>query len=358
MSRIEGLKASLEGLESRRLMAAPLLRVGSVTADNRGEVVIQLSERATGVKGAAVQIYTAGTDGTLFTNDDVRQTARITYSENKKQIKLTANLTKDTPYRIKLDGKSRIKAEDDGSLLDGDFSGTLASGDGRAGGNFEAVFNRDTSSTPNVIMRGSEGDITVKLRYDVAPVSANAFLTQANQKKYDNMVVTRNISGFITQMGSLQITGDGQQASDVIENSASTFPQELPRVLSNLRGTLSFARGGSGLTASNQFFFNLANNDSRSSFNNLDVADSSGDAVFTPFAEVTSASGLATMDAIAAKPSTDLTSAGLGLLFPSPTGVTDVPVNNVTQAQSGLVPTRDLVVFYRVAAVMKISAKS
>jgi cyclophilin family peptidyl-prolyl cis-trans isomerase len=366
--------SKIEGLETRRMLAAPFLRVGNVTADNRGEVVIQLSERATGVKGAAVQIYTAGTDGKMFTNDDVRESARISYSVNKKQIKLTANIAKDKPYRIKLDGKTRIKAEDDGTLLDGNFNGTLASGDGVAGGNFEAVFNRDTSNTPEVVMRTSQGDIWLKMRGDVAPATVSNFLSYANTKRYDNTFVFRNEPGFVIQGGSLQIQNDGLDATDIVKTiTDADLEDEAPGEISNTRATMAFARGG-GDDATNQWFINLGNNAG---------LDSQG---FTVFAEVTRGS-ISVADTISSKPIVALekgnyngASAPFGVLENvdvAGTTVAHVPVtsqSDVTGSNQtvvglgnletqflvtgGLQPIRDLMVIYRVASLMKISAKS
>lgn len=353
------MPSMIEGLENRQLLAAAtLLRVSSVTADNRGEVVIQLSERATGVKGAAVQLYTAGADGKLFTSDDVKQSVRFTYSTNKKQIKLTGHLPKDTPYRVKLDGKTRVKSAATGALLDGDFKGgTTASGDGKAGGNYEFQANRDASSTPLVKMRTGTGDVIIRIRGDAAPVSANAFLALANSGKYDNLFVARSVPGFVIQTGAVQVTGTGTTASDLTENTASSFPEELPRQLSNLRGTLSFARGGSGKLASNQFFFNIADNDG-SNGNNLDDASGTG-VVFTPFAEVTSAAGLATLDAMAAKPRINFSSGGLDIQnYGGATPIDNVPVNDVTTVQnSGVNPSRDFIIIYRTGVLMNVSAK-
>lgn len=102
-------RSMIDPLEQRRLLAASLLRVGTVTADNRGEVIIRFSEAATGVRGGAGQMYTAGPDGKLFTSDDKKENPRVTYSTNKKQMTIKGNLPPNTPYRIKLDGKTRIR---------------------------------------------------------------------------------------------------------------------------------------------------------------------------------------------------------------------------------------------------------
>jgi len=68
---------------------------------------------------------------------------------------------------------------------------------------------------------------------------------------------------------------------------------------------------------------------------------------------VTSSSGLAVMDAIAALPTTDLSSQ-IGPF--SATGITDVPVNNKALADAGLNPGRDLVVVRRSATLMRVTA--
>lgn len=335
--------SKIEGLEERRLFASTL-RVGSVVADNRGEVVIRFSERTVGVKGSAFQLYTAGADGKLFTADDKRESVGYSYSENKKQLTIRGKLPKDTPYRIKLDGKTRIKSEANGSLLDGDFNGTLASGDGKAGGNFEAQFGRDTSTTPRAVVRTSAGDMTLVMRGDKAPGHVSNFFGYANKGYYDNSIFTRSISGFISQGGSAKITGDGQQTSDVVAVPQLPSPTNEFNI-SNTRGTVALAKlGGNPNSGTNSFFFNLTDNSA-----NLDAQNGG----FTVFAQVADQASLASMDAIAAK-GTINADAQFNI---TGTDFQDVPVNNTTQAQAGLVPIRDFVIIYRVAPVMVISRK-
>lgn len=346
----------VECLEGRQLLADPLLRVGAVAADNRGTVVIRLSERAVGVRGGAAQMYTAGSDGKLFTSDDAKVNARVTYSENKKEITLRGNLAKNTVYRVKLDGKTRIRSEASNQLLDGDFSGKLASGNGKAGGNFEFVSSVDTSSTPEVRLDTSVGVMRLKMRKDVAPISAGKFIDLADSSKYDGIFVYRSIPGFVLQAGALQVTGDGQQASDVVLNTATEFGEES-RVLSNTRGTLSFARNSLG-NGSIEFFFNVENNNGNNPnpgfSNNLDEGEGtppSRDPVFTPFAQVLGADGLAVMDAIEGKPIADLRDEL------DPQRAAAVAVNNKAQAEAGVVPIRDIVIIKRTAVLMKIGKK-
>jgi cyclophilin family peptidyl-prolyl cis-trans isomerase len=343
--------SKIEGLESRQYFAGTL-RVGSVQADNRGEVVVRFSEKTTGVKGSAFQLYTAGTDGKLFTSDDKRETVGYSYSENKKQLTIRGHLAKDTPYRIKLDGKTRIKSQANGSLLDGDFNGTLASGDGTAGGNFEAQFSRDKSGKQIVRMPSSVGDLTIRLRGDVAPKNAANFLSYANTGRFDNIFFTRGISGFVDQVGSLQITGDGQQADDIIVTQTDAPLADEARVLSNTRGTLSFAKSGPN-SITNQFFFNLGNNSSSGS-NNLDEPTQTNSTFFTPFAEVVDQTTFNIIDQIGAATAVNL-SAQIGST--PGTGTDSVPARDPAGAQSAVVPAEDLFVIYRVAPLMLIAKK-
>ena len=334
----------MECLEGRRMLAGNTLTVGSVRGDNRGEIVIRFSDRTTGVRGSAFQVYTAGADEQLFTSDDKRESVGYSYSENKKTLTIRGHIDKDVPYRVKLDGKTRIKSEATGELLDGDFNGSLASGDGRAGGNFEAQFGRDTSNLPRALVKTSAGDVLLTLRYDVAPMHVVNFVTYANKGYYDDSIFTRSIAGFISQGGSAKITGDGQQTSDVV--AVPQLPSPTNEFsLHNTRGTVALAKlGGQPNSGTNSFFFNLADNSA-----NLDTQNEG----FTVFAEVVDQPSFDTMDAIAARPTINADSQ----FSITGTDFANVPVNDATQAQAGLVPVRDFVTIYRIAPLMVISKK-
>lgn len=254
----------VEGLEGRRMLAdTSLLRVGAVNADNRGSVVIRFSERAVGVRGGAAQMYTAGADKKLYTSDDKKENPRITYSTNKKELSIRANLKKDTPYRIKLDGKTRIRAQDDNALLDGEFSGKLASGNGKAGGNFEFATTRDRSSAPTVIVRTSAGDFTIKMAGDASvKQTVNNFLGYVNAKKYDSTVLHRNARTQSPPLGPLAILQGGGYTLDgsTFTHIATSDPIALEAGLPNVRGTISMARQSAPDTATSEFFLNTADN--------------------------------------------------------------------------------------------------
>ncbi|MDW8261821.1 MAG: peptidylprolyl isomerase [Phycisphaerales bacterium] len=341
----------IEPMEPRQLLAAAPT-ITNVVADNRGEVLLTASRFLRNVNKNSVKFFTAGADGAIGTADDVRKTdITVSFNPDNNRITIRGRTDPNATYRVRLE--SSLITAGDGKRLDGEFSGTFPTGNGTQGGNFSFLARRDRSNMPVVRMSTNLGTMTIRIRKDVAPVSATQFLDLANGGFYDNMIFARAVPNFVLQAGSLQVTGSGTSASDVIGNTAPSFPQELPRVLSNLRGTLSFARGGPQALASNQFFINIGNNDASSAFNNLDEADFPGDAVFTPFAQVID--GLAVADAIVNKPTADLSAQLSQAASNGSVAVTNVPVNNPAQAQTSLNPNRDLMIARRTAVRMKIA---
>jgi cyclophilin family peptidyl-prolyl cis-trans isomerase len=248
--------------------------------------------------------------------------------------------------------ESSLITAGDGKRLDGEFTGTFPTGNGTQGGNFNFVARRDRSSTPRVRMTTTEGVIILSMRRDVAPAHASNFLDYANSGRYDNVFFTRsenNPQPFVIQGGSLQITGDGQQAGDIIATDRfAAVPDENDRqdALSNTIGTLSFAKSGPD-TATNQFFINLADN----SFLDSPLR---GDGGFTVFAEISS--GLAVAQAINQLPVADLQSQIGSQAGSTNTSIGNVPVQNEAQAEAALNPFRDLPYIRRVAGVMKLGA--
>jgi cyclophilin family peptidyl-prolyl cis-trans isomerase len=181
--------------------------------------------------------------------------------------------------------------------------------------------------------------MNVSLFKDLTPRNVSNFLHYVVNGKYDNIFFTRAESGFVIQGGGLDINSTNQ----IVDVSPFAAVQGEPGV-SNTRGRLSLALTGSPNSGTNEFFFNLGNN----SF--LDVVNNNA-GPFTAFGEVNSASGLAVMDAIAGKPTIDFGDQGLN--FPG-TLTNKVPVNNASQANAGLNPTRDLIIISRIAVLMKI----
>ena len=339
----------VETLERRQLMHA---NVTNVFADNRGEVQITVSEAVTGVDKSSVRMTTSGPDAVPGTADDVRVPASVRLSGNKIIVRAAAGAVEsNASYIVRLDAK-KIRTADDGAGLDGEFTGTLPTGDGNSGGNFIFRTVRDRGQTPRVRMYTTEGVMTLTLRKDVAPGHATNFQNYMNDGRFDNVFFTRsenNPSPFVIQGGSLQITGTGTSASDIIattRDSAVPDENDLPGALSNVLGTLAFAKSGPD-DATNQFFINLANN----SFLDSPLRSDGG---FTVFAEVTG--GLAVAQAINQLPVANLQPQIGTVAGSTNTGVSNVPVQNQAQAEAGLNPVRDLPYIRRTAQRMKLAA--
>ena len=102
----------------------------------------------------------------------------------------------------------------------------------------------DTPSTLTMTLDG--GDVTIRLRPDLAPNHVARIVELANDGFYDGVVFHRVIPGFMAQGGDP--TGTGTSGSDK-PNLKAEFSAE-PHV----RGTCSMARTNQPDTANSQFF--------------------------------------------------------------------------------------------------------
>lgn len=156
-----------------------------------------------------------------------------------------------------------------------------------------------------VTMETTLGDIKIELFDADAPVTVQNFLNYVNDGDYANSFFHRSVSGFIVQSGGFQF--DGSQFNDVPADPSIT--NEFQH--SNLRGTIAMAKlGGDPDSATNQWFFNLADNSA-----NLDSQNGG----FTVFGQVIEG-GMSVVDAIAALPTFNLTNIS--------TAFSDVPLSN------------------------------
>ncbi|HMB96327.1 MAG TPA: peptidylprolyl isomerase, partial [Tepidisphaeraceae bacterium] len=373
--------SSIEPLENRTLLSGA--EVTSVLADNRGEVIITLNAQVdfATVNKTSVQVYSPGPDGILGNADDARVPASVRWTDTGNRITIEGQIAADTPYRVKLVA-SRMR-DDDGTPIDGDFFGSFPSGDHHGGGNFEFQVKSDKSATPLVRMSTTAGVITLALLRAQKPISVANFLSYANAGDYDGIFFTRSVADFVIQAGSLQVADD---------NTIQPVPVGAPiqnefddnGTVSNTRGTVAFAKQpppqGQPPTddtinsATNQFFFNLADNGADSGRSN-DLDDQNGG--FTVFAQIASVSGLSTMDNIAGYDTVALNNpvTGDGVIPPiDGTDLTNTPVqdrsllsvnlenvsaSNVPQFQyvatDGLNPMRDLIMVRRTALLMRVA---
>jgi peptidyl-prolyl cis-trans isomerase A (cyclophilin A) len=143
-----------------------------------------------------------------------------------------------------------------------------------------------------VTMETTLGNIDIELFDSAAPLTVTNFLNYVQDGDYVTSFFHRSVPGFIIQGGGFQYDN----------GSFGRVPADAPVVnefgLSNVRGTLAMAKqGGDPDSATNQWFFNLADNAA-----NLDSQIGG----FTVFGRVLG-NGMDVVDAIAALPTFNLT---------------------------------------------------
>jgi peptidyl-prolyl cis-trans isomerase A (cyclophilin A) len=112
---------------------------------------------------------------------------------------------------------------------------------------------------PKVLVKTSEGDITIELNGEKAPETVKNFLAYVNEGFFDNTVFHRVIKGFMIQGGGFALKEDGS-----IEEKATKAPiqNEAKNGLKNKKGTIAMARTPDPHSATAQFFINHKDNDS------------------------------------------------------------------------------------------------
>ncbi|MDX2214382.1 MAG: peptidylprolyl isomerase [Oculatellaceae cyanobacterium bins.114] len=154
------------------------------------------------------------------------------------------------------------------------------------------------------------GGVTQVLLFDQsgagAPLTVQNFRNYVNDGDYTNSIIHRSEPGFVVQGGGFtgnglstvlaQTPNSGAAAIGVIPTDPPVQNEFSPN-RSNLRGTIAMAKlGNNPNSATNQWFFNLANNSGGSA--SLDTQNGG----FTVFGQVLGATDLAVIDAIATVP--------------------------------------------------------
>lgn len=137
----------------------------------------------------------------------------------------------------------------------------------------------------------SLGNFQVNLYDNNTPETVANFLNYVNNGAFTDTVIHRSVPGFIVQGGGFTYSSadPANQLISIPSNPAVVNEPEF----SNVRGTIAMAKlGGDPDSATNQWFFNLADNSA-----NLDVQNGG----FTAFGEVTG-DGMNVVEAIAALP--------------------------------------------------------
>ena len=105
------------------------------------------------------------------------------------------------------------------------------------------------------------GNIDVELFNSAAPITVQNFLSYVTANDYNNMFFHRLVNGFVLQGGGFTYNS-GTGLYNPVPAGASIV-NEFSASRSNLAGTIAMAKTSSGPdTATNQFFFNLADNSS------------------------------------------------------------------------------------------------
>jgi cyclophilin family peptidyl-prolyl cis-trans isomerase len=133
------------------------------------------------------------------------------------------------------------------------------------------------------------------------PKTVANFLKYVNSGEYNNTIFHRSIPQFIVQGGGDTTTGSQIQSFGDIPGESSTA------TLTNTPGTIAMALSSGPDTGSDEWFFNLVNNNGSSPPYNINLNDTSDGGPFTAFGSVVY-NGMSALNAIAAFPTVDGTS--------------------------------------------------
>lgn len=111
----------------------------------------------------------------------------------------------------------------------------------------------DSATNPRVVIATSEGDITLQLFADKAPLTVANFLGYVDSGFYNGTIFHRVIPDFMIQGGGFTVDMTEKDTRPPVEN-------ESKNRLHNTRGTIAMARTSDPDSATSQFFINQRNN--------------------------------------------------------------------------------------------------
>ena len=127
---------------------------------------------------------------------------------------------------------------------------------------------------------GPIDNIQVELYDAEAPATVANFLQYVNNHEYDGSFIHRGVQGFVIQGGGFRFDADNQLQA---VPSYGAIPNEFNAGRSNARGTIAMAKlADNPDSATNQWFFNLADNNDPADPLNLDTQNGG----FTVFGHV------------------------------------------------------------------------
>lgn len=163
-------------------------------------------------------------------------------------------------------------------------------------------------ANPKVLMKTTDGDITIELFADKSPITVGNFLRYVDEGHFDGTIFHRVIPNFMIQGGGFTAELEEKPTHEPIVN-------ESRNKLHNTRGTLAMARTSDPDSAAAQFFINQRSN--------LRLDWSPGKDGYTVFGEVTD--GMQVVDIIALSD----TGAAQAMTTRGPSVFQDVPVKPV-----------------------------
>lgn len=119
-----------------------------------------------------------------------------------------------------------------------------------------AVASPENAANPQVKMETSEGEITLELFADLAPISTANFLAYVEKKHFDNTIFHRVMKSFMIQGGGFE----NQNGNFVEKATLPAIKNENSNGLKNRRGTLAMARTNDPDSATAQFYINTVDN--------------------------------------------------------------------------------------------------
>ncbi len=122
-------------------------------------------------------------------------------------------------------------------------------------GEIKGQYIQPNNLFPKVKMETSMGDLVIELDRSRAKITVDNFLGYVARGQYDNTLIHRVEVDFVVQ-------GGGFRTNYVEVTADKPIVNESGNGLKNTTGTIAMARQLQEHTATSQFFFNLADNDS------------------------------------------------------------------------------------------------